>query len=479
MGKEWDKFKEGKNIGGGTSDKKSPYQRNVMPPAYYIWTLQQKNEYQFWCQQWATELLRILKPGAFLLAFGGTRTYHRLTCGIEDAGFEIRDCIMWIYGSGFPKSRNIGKDIEKINVGGIKNLKQVGTKQGIKVETGTQGFSYSKEYVAGKSMGGKQISGEIPVYEINNQWSGWGTALKPSVEPIVVCRKPLSEKSVAGNVLKWGTGGINVDGCRVGTTDKYSYPNGAGGNSFSVGECPDGKRIKPVESNPLGRFPANLILECTCDEVIEGEEEIVSIHNAPKGTFAGGEPGRGSIKNYRERNVGKSVIHTNPNCPCYILDKQSGILKGEIGRANRTPTQKKGGMFGIIPRVTETSIKDIGGASRFFYCAKASKSERNMGCEDLTPNPNNVRYGIERLNTAANKQNNSHPCVKPLKLMEYLVKLITPPNGIVLDCFAGSGSTLIACKEKEFKFIGIEKDEEYCEISEARLNVTKYQGELF
>ena len=139
-------------------------------------------------EMWA-ECLRVLKPGGHLLSFGGTRTYHRMAVAIEDAGFEIRDMINWCYGSGFPKSRNIGKDVEKINVGGLKNLKQIGTKQGIKCETGTKGYSYNKEYVAGKCMGGKQISGDIPVYEINNEWEGWGTALKPSHESICIDRK--------------------------------------------------------------------------------------------------------------------------------------------------------------------------------------------------------------------------------------------------------------------------------------------------
>ncbi len=156
------------------------------------------------------ECLRVLKPGGHLLSFGGTRTYHRMACAIEDAGFEVRDMIEWVYGSGFPKSHNIGKNIEKIKVGGIKNLKQIGTKKGIKVETGTQGFSYSKEYVAGKSMGGKQISGDIPVYEINNKWEGWGTALKPAHEPICMARKPLGQreldiaKNICDNITEKG-----------------------------------------------------------------------------------------------------------------------------------------------------------------------------------------------------------------------------------------------------------------------------------
>ena len=138
-----------------------------------------------------------------------------MACAIEDAGFEIRDMLEWIFASGFPKSRNIGKDIEKINVGGIKNLKKIGEKRGIKCETGTQGYSYNKEYVAGKCMGGKQISGDVPVYEINNEYAGWGSALKPAHEPICMARKPLAEKTVAKNVLKWSTGGINIDESRV------------------------------------------------------------------------------------------------------------------------------------------------------------------------------------------------------------------------------------------------------------------------
>ena len=144
----------------------------VTDPPYGLKFMGKKWDYEIPSVEIWQEAIRVLKPGGHLLSFGGSRTYHRMAVNIEDAGFEIRDQIMWVYGSGFPKSHNIGKNIEKIKVGGIKNLKQIGTKQGIKVETGTQGFSYSKEYVAGKSMGGKQISGEIPVYEITNEYEG-------------------------------------------------------------------------------------------------------------------------------------------------------------------------------------------------------------------------------------------------------------------------------------------------------------------
>ena len=272
--------------------------------------------------------LQLLKPGGHLLAFGGSRTYHRMAVAIENAGFEIRDQIMWLYGSGFPKSRNIGKDMEKRKVGGIKNLKKIGEKKGIKVETGTQGYSYSKEYVPGISMGGKQISGDIPVYEITNEYAGWGIALKPAHEPVVMARKPL-EGTCADNVLKHGTGGINIDECRV------------------TGE------------DTKGRFPANVMHD--------GSEEATA-----------------------------------------------GF-----------PHDSK----------------------KFFYCPKVSKTERNSGC-------------------SANK----HPTVKPIDLMKYLCRLVTPPGGVVLDPFMGSGSTGLACKDEGFDFIGIEREKDYYAIAEQRIN---------
>jgi hypothetical protein len=210
-------------------------------------------------EMWA-ECLRVLKPGGYLLSFSATRTYHRMAVAIEDSGFEIRDMIEWVYGSGFPKSRNIGKDMEKKEVGGIKNLKQIGTKKGIKVETGTQGFSYSKEYVAGKSMGGRQISGEIPVYEINNSWGGWGTALKPAHEPICMARKPLSEKTVAENCLKYGTGGINIDESRVELRNDSDKQVERWRCKSLFGTTEEKTLLVDWRDNPdSGRFPANLI----------------------------------------------------------------------------------------------------------------------------------------------------------------------------------------------------------------------------
>jgi site-specific DNA-methyltransferase (adenine-specific) len=332
----------------------------VTDPPYGLAFMGKHWDYDVPSQQIWEECLRVLKPGGHILSFAGSRTYHRMAVRIEDAGFEIRDQIMWVYGSGFPKSRNIGKDIEKIKVGGIKNLKQVGTKQGIKVETGTSGYSYSKEYVAGKSMGGKQISGDIPVYEITNEWGGWGTALKPAHEPIVMARKPLSGKTVGNNVLEWGVGGINIDGCRIGTDETITNHSRSAESAISKGKYGDSseQETHQTEGQLLGRFPANI-----------------------------------------------------------IFDEEAGKLLDE---------------------------QIEGGASRFFYCPKTSKTDRSEG--------------------------NIHPTVKPTDLMAYLIRLVTPKGGIVLDPFMGSGSTGKAAVREGMNFIGIERENEYFEIAEARIN---------
>ena len=370
----------------------------VTDPPYGLSFMGKQWDYDVPSQEIWEECMRVLKPGGHLLSFAGSRTYHRMAVRIEDAGFEIRDQIMWVYGSGFPKSRNIGKDIEKIKVGGIKNLKQVGTKQGIKVETGTSGYSYSKEYVPGKSMGGKQISGDIPVYEITNEWGGWGTALKPAHEPIVMARKPLSGKTVGNNVLEWGTGGINIDDSRIPTDEELgrfqvdgngplSPKHGFNNNSMSKGD-------KFIEGNPNGRFPANIIFD---------------------------------------EEAGK------------LLDEQSGYGRSFKSKSDYEGIQGTQNIFkGTYGKNTGQLYDDSGGASRFFYCPKTSKGDRNEG--------------------------NIHPTVKPTDLMLYLIRLVTPKSGVTLDPFMGSGSTGKAAVRGGFDFIGIEREKEYMEIAESRIN---------
>ena len=344
------------------------------------------------------ECLRVLKPGGHLLAFGGTRTYHRMTVAIEDSGFEIRDCIFWTYASGFPKSHNIGKAIDKLE-GNEREV--VGVDEDfVRRNPNNTGVGRLVTKSDGSTLDGrktpytKNVDAGI-ITKGNSSHEGWGTALKPAVEPVVMARKPF-KGSVANNVLEWGTGGINIDESRVGTTDTYNYKNGPQGNSFSVGNKPDGKRNEPVEMNSKGRWPANLIL----DE----------------------EAGR-------------------------MLDEQSGTTKS--GKSTGlTPTKARSSFNSSIEGINRIGYDDNGGSSRFFYCPKVSKGERNEGLED----------------------GNTHPTVKPQTLMSYLIKLVTPKGGTVLDPFMGSGSTGKAAVKDGYSFIGIEREEEYFQIAEGRIN---------
>jgi len=325
------------------------------------------------------ECLRVLKPGGHLLAFGGTRTYHRMVCAIEDAGFEIRDCIQWLYGSGFPKSHNISKAIDK-KLGAEREKLGIAPTTRAKTDVDNQILNWGGH---GK---GKIHYVTKPATKQAEQWDGWGTALKPANEPIVLARKPISEKTIADNVLKWGTGGLNIDGCRIPTNENRARFNRArqGGTSYVVQ-----RRDAYIDPGGEGRFPANILL----DE----------------------EAGR-------------------------MLDEQQE------------------------------------GASRFFYCAKASKKERNMGLEDVEPTT--VDDGRNKpidnpFLRGKTPRRNTHPTVKPVKLMEYLITLITPPNGIVLDPFFGSGTTGVAAVNLGFNYIGIELDEQYVEIARRRINAVR------
>ena len=339
------------------------------------------------------ECLRALKPGGHLLAFGGTRTYHRMVCAIEDAGFEIRDCIQWIYGSGFPKSHDISKAIDK-KFGAKREVVGYSSNPNGNSQ-GYTGERYSKKRQTKFGIVQDQPLKTAPSTNEAKQWDGWGTALKPANEPIVLARKPISEKTIAENVMKWGTGGLNIDGCRVGTEQitirgggaKYydGYKSGLPNNSVNI--------------TNQGRFPANVILD---------------------------------------EEAGK------------MLDEQSGYSKSTIGRRNpngmRNGVNKNPEIYGEWNAQPDkiSGYNDEGGASRFFYCAKASKKERGEG--------------------------NNHPTVKPLSLIKYLITLVTPPEGVCLDPFEGSGTHALACEELGFNYIGFELDKEYYEIAKNRIN---------
>jgi len=326
------------------------------------------------------ECLRVLKPGGHLLSFGGTRTWHRVAVAIEDAGFEVRDSIAWMHGSGFPKSLDVSKAIDKAAGAEREVITEIirdlfGDREEEKETTDRRddGTTY------GLGHSGKVVSSEAITPEAQ-QWEGWGTALKPAFEPIVVARKPLIG-TVAANVLEHSTGALNIDGSRIGTAQNKinTYDNRG-----PFGDSQEGNQYtsKTVE----GRWPANVILDEYSAE---------------------------------------------------ILDEQSE-------------------------------------ASRFFYCAKASKSDRNEGLEDLADGqiyPQNNSKERQEINSTANtKAKNFHPTVKPTALMTYLVKLVTPPNGIVLDPFTGSGSTGKAAILSGFQFVGIELTEDYWPIIKGRLD---------
>jgi site-specific DNA-methyltransferase (adenine-specific) len=394
----------------------------VSDPPYGLAFMGKKWDYDVPSQEIWKECIRVLKPGGHLLSFAGSRTYHRMAVRIEDAGFEIRDQIMWIYGSGFPKSHNIGKSIDKKEgnerevVGIKKNQGDIRGKNGLSGE-----IQASRPYI------------DTEITKGNSEWEGWGTALKPAHEPIVMARKPLVG-TVANNVLEWGVGGINIDGCRIETDWKAERPESWFNSGKSIsGEPTYGGNLKTLTETTLGerlneggRFPANIIL----DE----------------------EAGR-------------------------ILDEQSGLSKStnairKNNQAQHTGAENGATCYGKYNSVDTAGYDDKGGASRFFYCPKANKTDRNEGCDSLE----DKGYSINQAHNSktleeryALKSKNNHPTVKPTDLMQYLIRLVTPKGGIVLDPFMGSGSTGKAAIKEGMIFVGIEREDEYYQIAKQRI----------
>jgi DNA modification methylase len=433
----------------------------VTDPPYGLSFMGKKWDYAVPSVEIWAECLRVLKPGGYLLSFAGTRTQHRIACGIEDAGFEIRDMIAWVYGSGFPKSLDVGKAIDKINgeTGRLLKFTQWMRTTGMRPAEATTILRNTGAISPNGTMAGhffaNDIAGQpaIPTPELwakirphiavdipewvdklverieaereivgkahgkrlafapgqntacpavimnltapatpeAKEWNGFGTALKPALEPITVARKPI-EGTVAENVLKWGTGAINIDGCRVGS-DRQDTRHGGGKNFSSYELNPDAKGY----NLPAKRFPANLIHDGS-DEVLE----------------------------------------------CFPND-----------------------------------------AARFFYCAKASKAERNAGLDGMeerikvwngqsNKSSSDIKPVEERWTT---KMQNTHPTVKPIALMEYLIKLVAREGYTVLDPFLGSGTTAIACVKQGRKYIGCEMDKDYCEIAKRRIDAELEQPE--
>jgi DNA modification methylase len=368
------------------------------------------------------ECLRVLKHGGHLLSFGGSRTYHRMACAIEDAGFQIRDQIMWVYGSGFPKSLNISKAIDKA-AGAEREV--VGSKLG-QAGYHLQGHSSSTgafNHGLGSSTPETRLASSLvtaPATAEAEEWDGWGTALKPAHEPIVLARKPLVG-TVANNVLTHGVGGINIDGCRVdGVPPSVPQPS-LRPNGFDSGHAlGTGKGRNGEMSQALGRFPANFIHD--------GSDEVLQLFPDSK-------------------SGGKNV--------------------SDVANAN--------GLYRFGGQVQSDMAASSGSAARFFYCAKASKKDRNEGLDkfeekrDADRTKDDGAGGDNPRNRSNTAKLNHHPTVKPTDLMRYLCRLVTPPNGTVLDPFTGSGSTGKAAVLEGFSFIGVEQSEEYIAIAKARI----------
>lgn len=391
---------------------------------------------------WA-EVLRVLKPGAHLLAFGGTRTYHRMACAIEDAGFEIRDCLMWCYGSGFPKSLDISKVIDR-EAGAERQVIERRAQSGVKFKL-TQGLIDNGGFNDPERT---TFDVTVPATDLARQWDGWGTALKPAVEPIVLARKPIVG-TVAANVCEWGTGAINVDGCRIGAEHIATHGGGINHGQRKYGGGNGIPAIQPGANPHTGRWPANLLLSHHPDCECIGEKRVKGHPQGHKGDGRNRQSGfamQPGVPDYTDADGCETVQdwHCHPDCPVRLLDEQSGERKAG-GAVKGTEPSRTGqnGIYGIYERVQNHPLGDTGGASRFFYVAKASRSDRGRG--------------------------NDHPTVKPINLMCYLCRLITPPGGLVLDPFMGSGSTLAGAIWEGFRVIGVDEDEHACQIAVPRL----------
>jgi site-specific DNA-methyltransferase (adenine-specific) len=376
------------------------------------------------------EALRVLKPGGNLLAFSGSRTYHRMAVAIEDAGFEIRDQIMWVYGSGFPKSMDVSKAIDK----------QAGVEREVVGKHPQPGSTKLRTAMGDNWQESPDIT--TPTTDKAKQWAGWGTALKPAHEPIVLARKPLIG-TVATNVIIHGTGALNIDGSRVAYIDNEvdfsAKQNQTTTATVQMGGAKPGDSIAMFKES--GRWPANFIHD--------GSDEVLELFPDKAG---GGFGKRGAL------NGGATEWE----------------FKGEM---------------------QEVGYGDSGSAARFFYCAKASKKDRNEGLDDFAGKEVGTKgNGLARTCASCGASTlqgcecpdrtyvnptraNHHPTVKPTELMRYLVKLVTPPNGIVLDPFMGSGSTGKAAVLERFSFIGIDQSADYLEIATARIKHAQEQIE--
>ena len=425
----------------------------VTDPPYGLSFMGKKWDYDVPSVDIWKECLRVLKPGGYLLSFAGTRTQHRMAVNIEDAGFEIRDMIAWVYGSGFPKSLNIGKAIDKIQ-GNEREVVERNIAYPDSDCWSTPNKNKGSESTIWQKGEGEEFGkgGVIKTTKGTSEWEGFGTALKPALEPITLARKPIEKGlSIAENCLKWGVGGINIDGCRV-EIDPIADASQLRTMNRSAKEEKNGWGMNqnagdiPQVVSHTGRFPANLIHD--------GSDEVVGLFPQTKS---------GKLKS-----------------DCYEKDRENDSMFAGGGNYTHKGYQADSGS---ASRFFKTCEFAEGEAQRFLYTAKASKRERNIGCEGLEKRAGgsnakgytqDVARGLDRNRPVAN----FHPTVKPIALMEYLVKLVSREGQVILDPFMGSGTTGMACKKLDREFIGIEMMPEYMEIAKRRIGGVKKEDQL-
>ena len=452
------------------------------------------------------EAYRVLKPGGHLLCFAGTRTQDLMGIAIRLAGFECRDTLQWLYGSGFPKSHDVRKAIDRA-AGAEREVvgewRPTGTARPVKgKKTHQAAITTSALDIDEREPLGTMLPLTAPATDAARQWDGWGTALKPAHEPILVFRKPLVG-TVAANVLAYGTGGLNIEACRVGT-ETIAYKNGCGGGKNKTNRMMGGNvendaefRSKPWSST--GRFPANLVLSHApgCERVGTRRVRADVIGSRGEGGKHGryGRIGAQAGHDYADADGLETVDDWRcvEGCPVKALALQSGERKAGVAVRHKSGGNTFGGN-NRKPPMDDMTYGDTGTAARFFpnfeaspldtldapwlYTAKASRREREAGLEGMAEKQQGQRYGTvqdARPHTRDDYEyprqpmRNSHPTVKPLNLCRWLCRLICQPGGIVLDPFTGSGTTGMAAVMEGFAFVGIEQDAEYIEIARRRI----------